>query len=119
MTRQELYNSITPCGNIPFLSLVYLIQNVQMQNESIRVTLLERLSNNNGKFSQSDWILFFSQVSFLPGSPVNINTVMEWITGKCNLTAIELRTILEYLVFIDGSQPTYLLAENGQILISE
>lgn len=119
MTRQELYNQITPCGNIPYLAMVYLIQNVQMQNESIKVTLIERLSNNNGKFSQSDWLLFFSQVSFLPGAPITIDTVLQWITGKCNLTAVELRTILEYLVFIDGSQPTYLLAENGQILIEE
>lgn len=119
MTRQELYNQISPCGNIPYLAMVYLIQNVQMQNESVKVTLIERLSNNNGKFSQSDWLLFFSQVSFTTGAPVTVNTVLEWITGKCKLTAVELRTILEYLVFIDGSQPTYLLAENGQILISE
>lgn len=90
-----------------------------MTNESIKVTLLERLSNNNGKFSQSDWILFFSNVAFTAGAPISINTVLEWITGKCSLTTIELRTILEYLVFMDGSQPTYLLAENGQILISE
>lgn len=119
MTRQELYNEITPCGSISYLALVYLIQNVQMSNESIKVTLLERLSSNNGKLTQSDWLLFFSQVSFAAGSPINLDTVREWITGKCNLTAIELRTILEYLVFIDGTQPTYLLAENGQILIAE
>lgn len=119
MTRQELYNQISPCGAISYLALVYLVQNVQMINESVKVTLLERLSNNNGRFSQSDWLLFFSQVSFLPGAPININTVLEWITGKCNLTAVELRTILEYLVFLDGSEGTYLLAENGQILIKE
>lgn len=119
MTRQELYNQIDICGNIPYLALVYLIENVQMQNESIKVTLLERLTNNNGKFSQSDWLLFFSQVSFLPGSPINIDTVRDWITGKCSLSAVELRTIIEYLVFLDGSQPTYLLGENGQILIAE
>lgn len=119
MTRQELYNQISPCGNIPYLALVYLIQNVSMQNESVKVTLIERLSNNNGKFSQSDWLLFFSQVSFTAGAPVTVNTVLEWITGKCNLTAVELRTILEYIVYTDGSQPTYLLAENGQILIAE
>lgn len=119
MTRQELYNSINICGSIPYLSLVYLIQNVQMSNESIKVTLLERLSSNNGKFSQSDWLLFFGNVSFAPGAPINLDTVREWITGKCSLTATELRTIIEYLTFIDGTQPTYLLAENGQILISE
>lgn len=119
MTRQELYNTISPCGDIPYLAMVYLIQNVQMSNESIKVTLLERLGNNNGKFSQSDWLLFFNNVSFSPGAPISINTVIDWITGKCKLTQIELRTILEYLVFTDGSEPTFLLAQNGQILISE
>lgn len=119
MTRQELYNSITPCGTISYLAMVYLIQNVSMRNESIKVTLLERLKNNNGKFSQSDWLLFFSQVDFIANAPVTINTVLEWITGKCSLSAIELRTILEYLRFLDGTQPTYLMAENGQILIAE
>lgn len=119
MTRQELYNSITPCGDIPYLALVYLVQNVQFANESIKITLLQRLSANNGKFSQNDWLVFFSQVSFRAGSPITIETVRDWITGKCSLSGTELRTILEYLVFIDGTQPTYLMAENEQILISE
>lgn len=119
MTRQELYNNISPCGDIPYLAMVYLVQNVQMSNESIKVTLLDRLANNNGKFSQSDWLLFFNNVSFVPGSPVNVNTVIDWITGKCSLTAIQLRTVLEYIVFTDGSQSTYLLGQNGQILIAE
>lgn len=100
--------------------MVYLIQNVSFSNESIKVALLERLGNNNGRFSQSDWILFFSNVSFIANSPVNIETVMEWVTGKCSLTQVELRTILEYVVFTDNSAPTYnLLGENNQILISE
>lgn len=119
MTRQELYNTIDVCGDMPYTSLVYLIQNVVFQNESIKVTLLERLSNNGGKFKQSDWLLFFSQVSFLPGAPITTQMVQEWINGKCKLTGVELRTIIEYLQFTDGSQPTYLLAENGQILIAE
>lgn len=119
MTRQELYNSINVCGDLPYLSLVYLVQNVEFANESLKITLIQRLSANGGKFSQDDWLLFFSQVSFLPGSPITINTVLDWITGKCSLTATELRTILEYLVFSDGTQPTYLMAENEQILISE
>lgn len=99
--------------------MVYLIQNVVFSNESIKVTLLDRLGNNNGMFSQSDWLLFFANVSFIDGSPVNMDTVKSWITGKCSLTQIELRTILEYLVFTDGSEPTFLLAQNGQTLISE
>lgn len=119
MERQELYNSIDNCGNIPYSSLVYLVQNVEMSNESIKVLLLERLSNKGGKFSQQDWLLFISQVSFLPGAPVTLQMARDWITGKCGLTSVELRTIIEYLKFIDGSQPTYLLAENGQILIAE
>lgn len=120
MTRQELYNSIDRCGKIPYLTMVYLIQNVTFANESLKVTLLERLGNNNGRFSQSDWLLFFNNVSFLPGSPVTVQTAIDWITGKCNLSQTELRTILEYVVFTDNSEPTYiLLGENNQILISE
>lgn len=120
MTRQELYNSIDRCGKIPYLTMVYLIQNTDFKNESIKVSLLERLGRNNGQFSQADWLLFFANVSFLTGSPVDISTVQSWIMGKCRLSQTELRTILEYLVFTDNTEPTYLLlGENNQILISE
>lgn len=120
MTRQELYNSIDRCGGLPYLPMRYLISNVRFANESIRVTLLERLANNNGGFSQSDWVVFFNQISFMQGSPVNTQIAIDWITGKCNLTYTELQTILEYVVFTDNSAPTYtLLGENNQILISE
>lgn len=118
MTRQELYNKINICGGIDYVTTNYILNNVSVTNESTRLTLVSRISQN-GKLSREDLKTLANIVVFRTGSPIDKDTIAGWLTNKKCLTATEWREFLENIDFIDGSQPTYLLAENGQILIEE
>lgn len=80
--------------------------------------LLERISQT-GKLTGEDWILFAKSVVFLPGSPITAATVEAWLTGKCSLTATELKEFLEYVTFTDGSTPTFIISQTGDFIIAE
>lgn len=118
MTRTELYNQITPCGSMSYVNMVYLIQNTTFIDPSFKQVLVGRLQQN-GSLSREDWILFAKQVSFIPASPINSDTVSGWFANKCSLTRVELKTFLNYVTFTDGSVPTYLLSETNDFIMME
>lgn len=118
MTRSELYNKISPCGTLDYPTMVYLISNVQFTNIATQQLLLSRIAHN-GALSQQDWLLFARSIEFLPNSPINALTIEDWLTGKCRLSGDELKQFLEFVQFTDGSQPTFILTENGDFIIAE
>ena len=120
MTRNELYNKITPCGVLSYWDMVYLLESLDFppQNEQIRLALINRISQN-GTLSQQDWLLLARSINFIPGSPINAATVEGWLLGKCALTAEELKLFLDYAAFIDGSSPTFILTETGDFIVTE
>lgn len=120
MTRNELYNRISPCGTLSYWDMVYLIESLDFPaaNEQVRLLLINRIAQN-GVLSQQDWLLLAKAVTYRPGSPINANTVEEWLVGKCSLTRDELKLFLEYVGFIDGSQPTYILTQTNDFIIAE
>lgn len=118
MTRNELYNKITPCGTLSYTNMVYLLESLVFTDEQIRLALIQRIAQN-GELSQQDWILLGKSVVFLQSSPITPATIEEWLTGKCNLTKSELKMFLEYVQFMDGSLPTFILSEDGDFLIAE
>lgn len=118
MTRNELYNSITPCGVLPYPIMVYLINNLSFGQEQNRLVMLKRI-RQNGTLSNYDWIFLFNSIVFMPNSVIDKDIAKSWLSGKCNLTSIELKIFLENVQFIDGSEPTYLLTENNDLIVSE
>lgn len=118
MTRTELYSKITPCGTMSYPDMVYLLSNVEYTDPTFAYLLIQRLSQTGG-LSNTDWILFAKSVVFTPGSPINAATVEGWFANKCSLTVVELKMFLEYVSFVDGSQPTYILSQTGDFIISE
>lgn len=118
MTRQELYDKITPCGTLSYSNMVYLLESLVFTDEQIRLALIKRIAQN-GSLSHEDWILLAKSITFISGSPINASTIEDWLTGKCNLTNSELKLFLEYSSFRDDSEPTFLLSQNGDFIISE
>lgn len=119
MTRNELYNKITPCGKLNYLDMVYLIQNVLYINPSMLMVFLTRIKQD-GSFNGEDWLLFAKSVIYVTGSPINQDTVASWLSGKCNLSKTELENFLEYVQFTDGSEPTIVLvSEADEFIIPE
>lgn len=118
MTRNELYNKITPCGTLSYANMVYLLESLVFTDEQIRIAMIQRIAQN-GVLSQQDWILLAKSVTFISGSPITPETIEEWLTGKCNLTRSELKLFLEYVSFNDGSQPTFILSQDGDFIIAE
>lgn len=101
-----------------YWDMVYMLESINISDEAIRLLLINRLSQK-GALSKQDWILLSKSVSFTPGSPINQETIEEWLQGKCNLTREELKMFLEYVVFTDGSSPTYILSQGGDFIIAE
>lgn len=118
MTRNELYDLISPCGTIAYLDMITLLSILQYTDPQIGYLLIQRLTANQ-KFTQEDWILLANSVIYLPDSPITPEIVESWFEGKCHLTLTELKAFLEYVTFNDGSEPTFLLSETGDFLISE
>lgn len=119
MTRNELYNKITPCGKLNYLDMVYLIQNVVYNDPSLMMVFLQRIQQG-GQFSRDDWEFFAKSIVFVSGSPINSTTVVSWLENKCSFSKTELENLLEYVQFTDGSQPTYVLvSEPGEFIIPE
>lgn len=98
--------------------MVYLLSSVTYTDPSIGYLLINRIAQD-GKLSQQDWILFAKSVTYIAGSPISGATVEGWLSGKCNLTALELKAFLEYVSFTDGSQPTFILSQTGDFIIAE
>ena len=118
MTRNELYSKITPCGTLSYLDTVYLLESLVFEDEQIRQTLLKRIPHN-GALSHEDWKLLIRSTEFTAGSPVTEETALEWLEGKCSLTREELKLFLEYTKFNDGSEPTFILSQQGDFMITE
>lgn len=118
MTRRELYDKITPCGDLSYTDMVYLLESLSFADVQIKYLLINRISQT-GKLSQQDWILLAKSINFVAGSPIDANTVIGWLTGKCSLSMLELKAFLEYVTFTDGSTPTYILSQTGDFIIAE
>lgn len=118
MTRTELYNGITSCGQMSYTALIYAISNTTFSDPSLQLLLLGRVSQV-ARLSREDWILFAKSVTYQSGSPITGDTVASWLASKNCLTAVELKTWLNYIVFTDSSEPTYLLTESGDIVLAE
>ena len=118
MTRNELYNKITPCGTLPYPSMVYLIKNVEFAHSGIRELLLKRILHT-GQLKQSDWLVFLRNVHYTYNSPIDSEIAESWLIGKCNLTKRELVTLLNYVLFLDGSEPTYVVTELEYLIVPE
>lgn len=118
MTRTELYNKVTPCGDLDYISMVYLIQNTVFIDPSFKLVLVGRIQQT-GKLSREDWILLFKSVVYTVNSPISSDTATGWLSNKCTLTPVELKTFLNYVSFSDGSVPTYLLSETNDFLMME
>ena len=114
MERIQLYNKITPCGNLDYLSMVWLINNLVYTDQQIGLLLLNRLSQT-GRLKQQDWILLFNSVLFLENSPINSVTAKEWLIGKCNLNRSELKLFLEYAQ-LHETEPTFLTTGSADLL---
>lgn len=118
MERSELYSHITPCGGLPYADLVYVIENMQVRDESIRYLMLQRAAQESG-FIQADWIVLAKAAVYMSTSPINGLTVEAWLTTKTCLTAVELKSLLENIQFTDGSQSTIILSQTGDIIVAE
>lgn len=114
MERIELYNKITPCGNLDYSSMVWLINNVVYQDQQIGVYLLSKLSQT-GKLSQQDWIVLIKNSNFIMGSPINQQTALNWLNSKCNLSRQELMLFLEY-INLHETEPTFLTTGTGNLI---
>lgn len=117
INRITFYDGISPCGGVAYLDLVEILSNLEYTDPQIGYLLIQRLVTNQ-EFTQQDWILLARSIVFLPGSPITADMVESWFNGKCQLTGTELKTFLEYVSFLD-SEPTYLLSDSGDFLISE
>jgi|SRR5699024_2209149 len=118
MTRRELYDKITPCGTLSYWNMVYLIESLVFEEETVRYTILDRI-HQNGRLSVQDWKLVFRNIEWTANSPVDENTALEWLNGKCSLTRAELKLLLEYAQFNDGSNPTIIISQQGDFIITE
>lgn len=118
MTRNELYNQITPCGTIPYTGMLYLLNSLIFTDAQVKLGLIERLTQN-GRISQEDWRLLARTVEFTPGSPIDGSIVEGWIGTKCSLSRSEFKLFLEFTEFTDGSTPTYLISEVGDFILPE
>lgn len=118
MTRNELYNKITPCGNMEYQNMVYLLQSVAFEDETIRQLLLNRI-RQGGELNREDWIIFVKNVVFTPETTLTEDAVISWLNNKCGLNRVEFTAFLEGIEFIDGSEPTFILSEQGDILVTE
>lgn len=101
-----------------YTNMVYLLESLVFTDEQIRLGLIQRLAQN-GALSQQDWLLLSRSITFISGSPINAATIEDWLTGKCNLTRSELKMFLEYASFNDGSEPTFILSQDGDFIIAE
>lgn len=98
--------------------MVYLLESLVFTDEQIRLLLIEELSHS-GELSQQNWILLANSITFISGSPIDAGTIEGWLTGKCSLNRSQLKLFLEYASFNDGSQPTFILSQAGDFIISE
>lgn len=114
MERIELYNKITPCGNLDYLSMVWLINNIVYQDQQIGFYLLSKLGQT-GKLSQQDWITLIKSSTFISGSPIDENIALSWLVGKCNLNRSELMLFLEYIE-LHETEPTFLTTGTGNLI---
>lgn len=98
--------------------MVYLLSQTEILNQSIRLLLLDRLGQG-GTLSREDWLLYIQHVTFLPNPAIPKATAISWLANKCAYNAIELKAILESVKFLDGTQPTIILSQTGDIIIAE
>lgn len=118
MDRAILYSHITICGGVPYSDQVYIINNVQMPDESIRYLLLQHAADNSGLLRE-DWITLAKAAKYNDGSTINGAIVESWLAEKEKLSAVELKTFLDNVAFTDGTKSTILLSELGDIIIAE
>lgn len=98
--------------------MVYLIQNVAFEDEAIRLLLLNRI-RQGGELNREDWIILVKNVVFTPEATITEDTVISWLNNKCGLNRIEFVSFLDSIEFTDGSEPTIILSEQGDILTTE
>jgi parallel beta-helix repeat protein len=98
MTRQEIIDSITRCGNLPFNSLFELVSIANYIADDIKPVLLFKI-NQSGKLNRTDWKLFANSVSYVDGSPITSEIVNEWLSNECKLTYDQLVAFIQYVEF--------------------
>jgi hypothetical protein len=103
---------------MPFTSMVYLVQNLTFADPAIQLVLLQHISQT-GRLKREDWILLAKSITYDTGSPITADTVVSWLANKCKLSVTELKTWLNYVTFIDGSVPTYVLTQTGDFVLTE
>lgn len=108
MDRQEIYKSITTCGDIAYKDLLTLLDAVYFENKADRKLLREN-SGVNGRLAKYDWVYFVNTVEFLNDKKVTKEIALGWINTQTKFTQTQLREILESIRFEDSSLPTYLM----------
>lgn len=116
MERSELYSKINECGVLPFQYMLYLLDNISVDNPSI-VPLLKSRLKSNGRMMKSDWEILINNVDW-NNETMSKEIALQWI-NRCGLNRWEFIQILENIVFTDGSDPVYLITEDNQFIIEE
>lgn len=117
MLKADLINAVSPCGTLNYWEMISLFNNVEYVDISVLPLLEERLSQS-GELSVTDWIFFAKSIVFEEASPIDACTIAGWLSNSC-FTQLELKAFVEWIKFTDGSQPTFLISEGGDILIAE
>lgn len=118
MERIDFYNKISPCGEMKYIDTLQMIQLLTFDDVQIQLVLIERLKKQ-GILKREDWLILFSTVKLSENAPNNFKLFLEsTLDGKCKVSRDEMKLFLEYAIF-DYGNPTYLLTQNNDFIITE
>lgn len=115
MNKQEFLKEVTICGDMPYIVLRKLINHFKFNDEQIKIFILKQLEKNKN-LRRGDWELIFMHVLYLDGLSRNIT--LGWLNDGCKLSGDKLKIFIEYVDML-SYEPTYILTQNGDILITE
>lgn len=113
--RNEVYNEISPCGNLSYKGLSYLINNLVFQSPADQLFLIKSIGVS-GRFTRNLWEFLIRTCTFETNPKISRQMALEILHSQNCFKRFQLIEVLESIQFTQGVPPTY-LTNGDNILI--